>query len=85
LLHGVCPSMSLECHTEAAMAEVLAAVHAVMLCKEMGYANIIFEGDTLQVIKAIETTDLCLSTTNVWIKDNLIMIKCLGFICVITL
>ena len=55
-------SMTLECQTKASMAEALAAVHAVMLCKEMGYVNVTIEGDALQVIRAIATTDPCLSS-----------------------
>jgi hypothetical protein len=42
---GVClaaRSMSLNIHTDATTAEALAAVHAVMFCKELGYANLIF-------------------------------------------
>jgi hypothetical protein len=34
-------SLSVEAHTDAATAEALAAVHAIMFCKELGLSNII--------------------------------------------
>ena len=53
-------SMSLETKTDASEAEVLAAANSVIFCKELGYTNIIFEGDAMQIIKAIEVEDPCL-------------------------
>jgi hypothetical protein len=38
----------------------LAATNGVIFCKELGYTNIIFDGDTMQIIKAIEVEDPCL-------------------------
>jgi hypothetical protein len=46
-------SLSLNAHTNATIAEALAAVHTTLFCKELGYTNLIFEGDALQIIKAI--------------------------------
>jgi hypothetical protein len=54
--------MSLNVHTDATTAEALAAVHAIMFCKDLGYANVIFEGDALQIIKAIGEEGPCLSS-----------------------
>jgi ribonuclease HI len=45
--------MSLEIQTDAPT-EAFATVHALIFCKELGHTNIIFEGDALNVIKAIE-------------------------------
>jgi hypothetical protein len=52
--------MSLAIHTDASEAEALAAANGVIFCKELGYTNIIFEGDAMQIIKAIEVEDPCL-------------------------
>jgi ribonuclease HI len=55
-------SMSLEIQTDAPTAEAFAAIHALIFCKELGHTNIIFEGDALNVIKAIEAEGPCLSS-----------------------
>jgi hypothetical protein len=55
-------SLSLNIHIEAATAEALAAVHAILFCKELGYSNILFEGDALQVIKAIGEEGPCFNS-----------------------
>jgi ribonuclease HI len=55
-------SLSLEAHTKAATAEALAAVHAIMFCKELGLSNIILEGDALQVITAIGEEGPCFNS-----------------------
>jgi hypothetical protein len=52
--------MSLEVQTEASMAEAMAAANAVLFCKELGYKHVFFEGDAIQVIKAIEVEDPCM-------------------------
>jgi len=36
--------------------EALAAFHAVETCKEMGFHNIILEGDALQIVNTIKVT-----------------------------
>jgi ribonuclease HI len=62
---GIClvaQSMSLEVLADAAMAETLATANAVIFCKELGYTNVIFEGDAMQVIKAIEMNGQCMSS-----------------------
>jgi hypothetical protein len=45
-------SLSVNIHTDASTAEALAAVQAIMFCKELGYSNILFEGDALQAHKS---------------------------------
>ena len=55
-------SLTMNAHTDVATAKALAAVHAIMLCKEMGYTNILFEGDALQVIRAIGEEGPCFSS-----------------------
>jgi hypothetical protein len=52
-------SMSIDIQVDASVAEAMAATNAVF-CKEMGFSNILFEGNALQVIKAIEEEDPCL-------------------------
>jgi ribonuclease HI len=51
----VARSMSLEIQINAPTAEALATIYAINFCRELGHTNIIFEGDALQVIKAIES------------------------------
>jgi hypothetical protein len=55
-------SMSLEIQTDTSTAKAFAAVYAIIFCGELGHTNIIFEGDALQVIKAIESEGPCLSS-----------------------
>jgi ribonuclease HI len=57
----VARSMSMEILIDATMAEALAAANAIIFCKELGYTNVIFEGDAIQVIKAIEMDGPCMS------------------------
>jgi ribonuclease HI len=44
-----------EIQADLTTAEALATVNTIMFCKELGFDNIIFESDTMQVIKAIAT------------------------------
>ena len=37
------------------MAEALAALYAMLFCQELGFTCIIFEGDVLQIVKAINS------------------------------
>jgi ribonuclease HI len=53
-------SMSIDIQADAPVAEAMAAANAVLFCKELGFSNVLFEGDALQVIKAIEVEDPCL-------------------------
>ena len=53
-------SMSLEVKTDVAGAKAMATANVVIFCKEMGYNNVIFEGDAMQVIKAIEMEGPCM-------------------------
>ena len=46
--------VSLEIKIDAAGVEAMTAANAVIFYKEMGYNNVIFEGDAMQVIKAIK-------------------------------
>lgn len=40
---------------EAKIAEAMAAIHAVLFCKEVGFLDVIFESDALQVIREINS------------------------------
>jgi hypothetical protein len=53
-------SLSIDIQADAPVAEAMAAANAVLFCKELGFSNVLFEGDALQVIKAIEVEDPCL-------------------------
>ena len=53
-------SMSVGAKIDVARVEAMAAANAVIFCKEMGYNNVIFEGDALQVIKAIDMEVPCM-------------------------
>ena len=55
-------SLTTNAHTDATTAKALAAVHAIMFCKELGYTNILFEGDAQQVIRAIGEEGPCFSS-----------------------
>jgi ribonuclease HI len=41
---------------EPVMAEALAAFHAIELCQEMDFSDIILEGDALQIVNTMKTT-----------------------------
>lgn len=43
------------CTGEPAMAEALAALQAMLFCQKLGFTDIIFEGDALQVVKAVNS------------------------------
>jgi hypothetical protein len=76
-------SLSINTHTDATTAEALAAIHAIMFCKELGYANLIFEGDALQIIKAIGEEGPCLSSFGhliECIRNELRDFECASFI-----
>jgi ribonuclease HI len=38
------------------VAEAFAAFHAIDLCREIGFSDIILEGDALHIVNAIKTT-----------------------------
>ncbi|XP_059440460.1 uncharacterized protein LOC132172918 [Corylus avellana] len=46
-------SLSLAIQTESTTAKALATVYAITFCKELGFDNIIYESDSMQVIKTI--------------------------------
>jgi ribonuclease HI len=41
---------------DPAIAEAMAALHAVMFAKEMGFSQVLFKGDALTIVKAINST-----------------------------
>lgn len=47
---------------EPVLAEAQAALHATIFAKNLGLVNIIFEGDTKQIIKAINSEQPCMSS-----------------------
>jgi ribonuclease HI len=40
-------------------AEALAALHAVIFARDKGYEDVIFEGDALQVVSAVNSNNPC--------------------------
>jgi ribonuclease HI len=51
------------------MAEALAALHAVIFAKELGFSSVIFEGDALTVVKAINSKGACESSYGHFVED----------------
>jgi ribonuclease HI len=51
-------SITKETVADSMMAEAIAAMHAVLFGKERGYKRVIFEGDALRVIQAINDSGL---------------------------
>jgi len=48
-------------YVEPAMAEAMAALEACLFCKEVGFFDIILEGDALQIVLEINSGSLSLS------------------------
>jgi ribonuclease HI len=40
---------------DAKIAEAMAAIYAVLFCKEVGFLDVIFEGDALQVVREMNS------------------------------
>ena len=51
------------------IAEALAALHAVNFAKEMGFTQVLFEGDALTIVKAINSTTSCDSMYGHFVED----------------
>jgi hypothetical protein len=51
------------------MAEALVALHAVIFAKELGFSNVIFEGDALIIMKVVNSMDLCESHYGHLVED----------------
>jgi ribonuclease HI len=51
------------------MAEALATLHAVIFAKELGFSNVIFEGDALIVVKAVNSKEPCESNYGHLVED----------------
>lgn len=51
------------------LGEVVAALRATSLCAELGLHQIIFEGDTLAVVKAVQQKEESWSSTGMVIRD----------------
>ena len=49
--------------------EALAALKAVTLACDLGFRNAILEGDSLDLIKALKSTEDCLSPTGLLVDD----------------
>ncbi|XP_059436307.1 uncharacterized protein LOC132169261 [Corylus avellana] len=54
---------------EPVIAEALAALHAIILCQEENFQNVVFEGDSLQVVQAINSDSQCNSKYGHLIED----------------
>lgn len=61
-------SMSLAIRTEPTSVKALVAVNAIIFYKELGFDNTIFEGDSLQVVKAIASKGPCFSSYGQFIE-----------------
>ena len=54
---------------DSTMAEALAALYAVIFAKELGVSNVIFEGDALTVMKAVNSEESCESNYGHLVDD----------------
>ncbi|XP_059437059.1 uncharacterized protein LOC132170184 [Corylus avellana] len=54
---------------EPTTAEALAALHAVIFATEMGYSNVIFEGDAFMIVNAINSRGICESNYGHFVED----------------
>ncbi|XP_059437060.1 uncharacterized protein LOC132170186 [Corylus avellana] len=55
--------------TELVVAEAMAALHAIILSQEMNFQNVVFEGDSLQVVQAVNSVSQCNSIYGHLIED----------------
>ncbi|XP_059441925.1 uncharacterized protein LOC132174254 [Corylus avellana] len=51
------------------VAEAFATLHTVLFANELGFEHVIFEGDALTVVKAINSTDTCESSYGHFVED----------------
>ena len=51
------------------IAEALAAVHAVIFCLEQGYTRVLFEGDSVQIVNEVNSSNPCQSLYRHFIED----------------
>ena len=54
---------------DPATAEAMAALHAVMFAREMGFSQVLFKGDALTIVKAINSTGPCDSMYGHFVED----------------
>lgn len=54
---------------EPKMAEAMAALWAVLFCKEVGFFEVLFEGDSAQVVEEIHSKSLSLSSCGHFIES----------------
>jgi ribonuclease HI len=54
---------------DPALAEAMAALHAVIFAKEMGFSQVLFEGDALTIVKAINSKGSCESIYGHFVED----------------
>jgi ribonuclease HI len=55
--------------TTSVVVEAMAALHAMMVGKEIGAMNIIFEGDALQIVNAVNDPLQCDSSFGHFVED----------------
>lgn len=55
--------------TTSVMVEAMAALQAMMVGREMGAKNVIFEGDALQIVKAVNDPSMCESPFGLFVED----------------
>jgi hypothetical protein len=66
---SMCPICGMEETVEPLVGEIMAACVAVQLCSEMEGQTIIFEGDALQVVNAVNSEEQNLSRNGHLIRD----------------
>ena len=54
---------------DSIMAEALVALHAVLFAKELGFSNVIFEGDALTIAKEVNSMVVCESSYGHFVED----------------
>ena len=60
------------------MAEAFGALHAMLLGKDMGYDGIIFEGDALHVVNAVNAHMACRSSFGHFVEDIQAVLQLMG-------
>ena len=63
---------------EPVVAESMAALHALIFCHEQGYQEVVFEGDALQVVKAVTSDSPCNAGHGNLIEDIRASLRLLG-------
>lgn len=71
-------SMTHKMVLEQVMAEALVVIHALIMGTDLGLNAIIFEGDALQVINAVNSQEGCMSSYGHFVEDIQASLQSLG-------